>query len=155
MKLIMSILVVSLLPCLGSAVGHSPAQDGRFAAAGVIDSDVEKFFTDFREAISAGDKSQVATFVSFPIKVTLSSGVRRNIRNKREFVTYYDRIFDDEFRGLIMKTEVKQLWARSSGVAMPRGEIWFAGFGRAEDDGTKNIKIIALNGPIRSSDNRK
>jgi hypothetical protein len=90
----------------------------------VIDSDVEKFFT----------------------------GARRNIRNKREFVTYYDRIFDDEFRELVMKTEVNQLWARWTGVAIPRGEIWFAGFGRAKDDGTKSIKIIAINGPIRSSD---
>jgi hypothetical protein len=133
---------------VGLAFAHSRGQeDERFAAAGLKNGAVETFYKDFREAISAGDKKKVASLVSFPIKVTLSSGAKRTIRTKADFTKSYDQIFDDEFRQLISKTDVSALWARWTGVAMPRGEIWFAGVGKTKP---AVIKIIAINGPIRS-----
>lgn len=139
---------VSLVLFAGLALAHSHGQENeRFAAAGLTNGEVETFYKDFREAISAGDKKKVASLVSFPVGVMLSSGAKRTIRNKADFVKSYDQIFDDEFRQLIAKTEVTALWARWTGVAMPRGEIWFAGVGKTKP---AVIKIITINGPIRS-----
>lgn len=146
-----AIRVSLLVLFVGLTLAHSRGQeDERFAAAGLRNGDVETFYKQFREAISAGDKRKVASLVSFPIKVTLSSGAKRTLRNKADFVKSYDQIFDDEFRQLIAKTEVTALWARWTGVAMPRGEIWFAGVGKTKP---VVIKIIAINGPIRSGAN--
>lgn len=99
MKKIASTLLLFLL-CFGLASAN-PRQDGRFAAASLTDRDVETFFSSFREAIAAQDKKKVASLISYPVKVTLSSGPRRTIRNRAEFIKAYDRIFDDEFRETI------------------------------------------------------
>ncbi|HET8781221.1 MAG TPA: hypothetical protein VFM63_02295 [Pyrinomonadaceae bacterium] len=146
----LAIGVSLLLLFVGLALAHPSGQENeRFAAAGLTNGEVETFFKDFREAISAGDKKKVASLVSFPIKVTLPSDAKRTIRTKADFIKSYDQIFDDEFRQLIVKTEVTDLWARWTGVAMPRGEIWFAGVGKTKP---AVIKIIAINGVIRSDD---
>lgn len=139
-----TILLLLLFVRVASA---GPRQEGRFAAAGLTDPEVETFFISFREAIAAGDKKKVASLLEYPVKATLSSGSRRTIRNRVDFIKFYDRIFDREFRQLIAKTNVTDLWARSAGVATPRGEIWFSGIGNK--DGTYRIRIIAINGPMR------
>ena len=132
-----------MLLCAGSI---SAQEEGRFAAAALKESEVETFFISFREAIGSSDKKKVASLVSYPIKVTLASGARRTIRNRAEFIRAYDQIFHAEFRKLISKTQVADLWAKSAGVATPRGEIWFSGIG---PDDRYTIKIIAINGPMR------
>ena len=142
----LGITILLLLSCITS---HAMQQEGRFNAAGLNDQEVETFFLSFREAVSTGDKKKVASLISYPIKVSISPGRTRTIRNRVDFVKAYDRIFDDEFRQLIVKTETKDLWARSTGVATPRGEIWFSGIGMKESPDKYTIKIIALNGPIR------
>lgn len=139
--------VLLLLLCFGWTPAV-PRQQGRFTVAGLTDNEVEIFFISFRGGIAAADKKKVASLISYPVKVTLSSGSRRTIGNKVEFIKAYDRIFDDEFRRLIIKTDVSDLWAKSSGVATPRGEIWFSGI--ENTTGTYRIRIIAINGPMRS-----
>lgn len=115
--------------------------------AGLKDQEVAKFYQEFREAVAAGDKQKVASLVSFPIKVTLASGKRRTMPTKVDFIKSYDLIFDNTFRQLIAKTEFDDLWAKFSGVATPRGEIWIGGLvtSKAKPDDYV-IKIIAING---------
>lgn len=144
MKKFVTVLLLLFLINLAPA---APPQEGRFAAAALSDREVETFFISFREAIAAGDKKKVASLIEFPIKVTLASGPRRTIRNRVDFIKAYDRIFDREFRQLITKTTVADLWAKSSGVATQRGEIWFSGI--ENRNGTYRIRIIAINGRIR------
>jgi hypothetical protein len=142
----LGITILLLLLCIPS---YAMPQEGRFSAAGLKDEDVETFFLSFREAVSSGDKKKVASLISYPIKLHVSPGTKRTIRNQVDFVKAYDRIFDEEFRQLILKTETKDLWARWTGVAMPRGEIWFSGIGTKKSPDKHTIKIIAINGPIR------
>ena len=104
----------------GLALAHTPQDEERFSAAGLANHEVERFYKEFREAVSASDKKKVASLVSFPITVTLATGKRRTIRTKADFIKSYDLIFDDTFRELIAKTEFADLWAKSSGVATPR-----------------------------------
>jgi hypothetical protein len=125
-------------------------KEGRFSVAGLGDDrEVEQFFISFKDAIAKGDKKKVASLVSYPIKVALSSGRRRRIRNPAGFISAYDHIFDAKFKRIITETDVKNLWAKSTGVAMPYGEIWFTGIVRdAKRPEKYTIKIITINGAI-------
>ena len=145
-----TILIVVLLFCSCVTSAHPLQREGRFDAAGLNEQEVEEFFLSFRDAISTRDKKKVASLLSYPIKVTLSSGARRTIRNQVDFIKAYDRIFDEKFSRLIVETRVTDLWARWTGVATPLGEIWFAGIGSKTSPDKYRIKIIAINGLVRS-----
>ncbi|HXQ39311.1 MAG TPA: hypothetical protein VN843_35250 [Anaerolineales bacterium] len=142
-------LAITILLLLSCVTSHARQQENRFYAAGLNDQEVETFFLSFREAVSARDKKKVASLISYPIKLKVAGGRTRTIRSRVDFVKAYDRIFDEEFRQLIVKTETKDLWARWTGVATPRGEIWFSGIGTKNSPDKYTIKIIAINGPIR------
>lgn len=146
----LGINVLCLLLLITSTAAFPAQQESRFSAAGLTDQEVETFFLSFREAVSTRDKKKVASLVSYPIKVSLSSGGTRTIRNRLDFIKVYDRVFDQKFRDLIVATQFTDLWAKSAGVATPRGEIWFSGIGTKKSPDKYTIKIIAINGPIRS-----
>jgi hypothetical protein len=144
---------LAILLCFLSAYAERVGQDWeneRFAAAGVREQKVEAFFTTLKEAVASNDKKAVASLVSYPVTATLAFGRRTKIRSKTDFIRFYDQIFHDDFKQLIADTKLNQLWARTAGVAMPRGEIWFAGVQRSPRDSDQyQIKIIAINGLIR------
>jgi len=141
-------IVISLLLVLFATAF---AQDeNRFAVAGLKEREVGVFFNSFKEAVAKADKRMVAGMVSYPIKLYLPSNRIVKIANSARFIRFYNQIFDEKFKRLIAETEFKDLWAKSSGVATPRGEIWINGIvknPKFEDD--YEIKITALNGPIR------
>jgi hypothetical protein len=149
-------VAISFLPgffCVALALAQPAFQErGRFSVAGLDnDSEVEQFFISFKEAIAKGDKRKVASLVSYPIMVNLANGRRTKIGNVADFVRAYDHIFDAKFKRLIATTEVKDLWAKYSGVAMPGGEIWFNGIVRNVKRPERYvIKITTINRPIRS-----
>ena len=151
MKLVAITLQLILLS-ITTAFSHPAQKEGRFSVAGLDDDrEVEQFFVSFKEAIAKGDKKKVASLASYPIRVNLGSGRWKRIRNAADFISAYDRIFDDKFTRLILRTDVKDLWAKWSGVAMPRGEIWFNGILKdAKHPKKYTIKITAISGPIRS-----
>lgn len=143
--------VLLLLLCIGFTFADR-AQEGRFALAGLNEREVEAFFNSFRDAVSAGDKRKVASLLNYPVSVKLASGARRTIRSRAEFIKSYDRIFDAEFRRLIVKIDVSELWAKTVGVGTPRGEIWFSGIENEKPNGSYRIRIIRINGLMRASD---
>ena len=125
--------------------------ENRFAVAGLNEQETVAFFASFKEAVAKGEKRAVAGMLSYPIRATLKSGRRVRLPNSAAFIRAYDQIFYNEFKQLIANTEAKDLWAKSAGVATPRGEVWIAGIVKNPKDPDKYvIKIIALNGPIRS-----
>lgn len=143
-------IVLTLLLFAIVAVQPSQQDEGRFAVAGLKEREVQVFFNSFKEAVAKGDKRKVATMVSYPIKVYLRSDRTVRISNSARFIKFYDQIFDEKFKDLIAATEFKDLWAKSSGVATPGGEIWINGIvknPKFEDE--YEIKITALNGPMR------
>ena len=127
------------------------AQDAnRFAVAGLEERETEEFFASFKAAVAKGEKRTVAGMLSYPIRVTFKSGRHARLANAGAFMRAYDQIFYDDFKQLIAETEAKDLWAKSAGVATPRGEVWIAGIVKNPKNLDKyEIKIIALNGPIR------
>jgi len=143
-------IAITLLMVLFTAALSRQQDEGRFAVAGLKEREVEIFFNSFKDAIAKDDKRKVAGMVSYPIKVYLRSNRTVKIANSTRFIKFYDQIFDQKFKDLIEETESKDLWAKSSGVATPRGEIWINGIiknPKFEDEYV--IKITALNGPMR------
>jgi hypothetical protein len=143
-------IALSLLFFAVVAVQPSQQDENRFAVAGLKEREVEVFFNSFKEAVAKGDKRKVAGMVAYPVPTRLSSGRSVEIVNKARFIKLYDQIFDNKFKQLIAQTEFKDLWAKFSGVATPRGEIWINGIMKnrtSVDDYV--IKITTLNGPIR------
>jgi len=143
-------ITITLLLILFTAALSRQQDEGRFAVAGLKEREVEVFFKSFKDAIAKDDKRKVAAMVSYPIRVYLRSDRAVKIVNSARFIKFYHQIFDEKLKRLIAETEFKDLWAKFSGVATPRGEIWINGIvknPKFEDDYV--IKITALNGPIR------
>src|ERR1044071_178652 len=120
-------IAITLLLILFTAALSRQQDENRFAVAGLKEREVEIFFNSFKEAVAKDDKRKVAAMVSYPIKVYVASNRTVKIVNSARFIKFYDRIFDEKFKKLIAETEFKDLWAKSSGVATPRGEIWING----------------------------
>lgn len=138
-----------VLACM-APVFALPVKQDRFAVAGLNEQETVAFFASFKEAVAKGEKRAVAGMLSYPIRVTLKSGRRVRLVNSAAFIRAYDQIFYDEFKQLIAETKAEDLWAKSAGVATPRGEIWIAGIVKDSKNLDKyEIKIIAINGPIR------
>jgi hypothetical protein len=135
------------------ALAQGPAADeGKFSAAGLKNSEVEQFFLAFKAAVANGDKEAVASMVKYPAKVTLASGKTATIRNKVQFVQRYDAVFDQRFRRLISQTQLDDLWAKWSGVATPGGEIWLNGIVKNPKKPEQyEIKIITINNVVYRS----
>jgi hypothetical protein len=143
-------IAITLLLVLFTATLSGQQDEGRFAVAGLKEREVEVFFKLFKDAIAKDHKRKVAAMVSYPIKVYLSSDRTVKIVNSARFIKSYDRIFDQKFKNLIAATEFKDLWAKSSGVATPRGEIWINGvIKNPKFEDKYEIKITAINGPMR------
>jgi len=144
---VISLLLVLILSAM---VFAQPVKQDRFAVAGLSEQETVAFFESFKEAVGKGEKRAVAAMLSYPIRVTLKSGRRVRLANASAFIRAYDQIFYDEFKQLIAETEAKDLWAKSAGVATPRGEVWISGIVRDSKNLDKyEIKIISINGPIR------
>jgi hypothetical protein len=138
------------LLCVLLAVTCAAQNENRFAVAGVNEREVEVFFTAFKEAVAHGQKQRVAAMVSYPIDLPLASGRTVRVSNSARFVKLYDQVFYPKFKRLIAGTEFKDLWAKYSGVATPRGEIWINGVMRNRKSDDYDIKITSINGPIKN-----
>jgi hypothetical protein len=153
-RLITALLLAACL-CT-TALPHNSTQDsaqtaGKYAVAGLDDErEVEDFFLSFKDAVARNDKAKVASMVSYPVYVRLTSGRSVRIRNARAFVKSYDAIFGKKFKQLISQTEAKDLWAKWSGVATPRGEVWFNGISKKRRPDEYVLKITSINGPVPS-----
>ena len=157
MKAIRLLAVGLLMSALAVAHGlfapHARAQQdegGKYSVAGLDDErEVEQFFLTFKEAVGRADKVRVASMVSYPITARLASGRWAKINNRAAFVRRYDAIFNTAFKRLIAETRVEDLWAKSSGVATPRGEIWINGVVKNEKKPDEYVILItSINGPV-------
>jgi hypothetical protein len=147
-RLILSTLMVTFV--CGSSWSRASAVQGKYAAAGLEDDrEVEQFFISFKNAVAKRDREQVAAMIAYPIRVRLPSGRRTIIKTRASLIRRYDAIFDAAFRKVIADTNVEDLWARWSGVAMPAGEIWFNGLSKGRHSEHYELKITAINGKVR------
>lgn len=150
MKTVSIILLTLGLVCMPARSQDAAPSQGKYAVAGLNnDREVEQFFMSFKEAVAKGDKQAVAAMVRYPIKVALARGRQVTLRSKVMFLRNYDAIFNEPFKQAIAQTKVEDLWAKWSGVATPRGEVWMSGIIKnPKKPEIYELKIITLNGPV-------
>jgi hypothetical protein len=86
------------------------------------------------DCIKSNQKEKLATLISYPLKREYPIP---EVKNKQEFVTRYDEIFDATLKSIIVKSNPGKDWSAVGwrGIMLNQGEVWI------DSDG----KIIAVN----------
>jgi hypothetical protein len=90
------------------------------------DSCVKKFYY----ALLSGDRNAAADYVSFPLRINTDCG-HYFIKNKKQFLKKYDRIFVAKMIELLKKEIPHDLFANDHGIMIGPGYIWFEYDGKA------------------------
>jgi len=96
------------------------------------------FLAEVQSAVAKGDKAKVATMISYPLLVNGSTSKTR-IKTGAQFLSHYDRIFDEHVRQAIARQSAECLFGNYQGAMIGDGEVWF----NEQANGT--MKIITVN----------
>jgi len=111
--------------------GFSDFGHGSYVEAGASDAAlVERNAQGFYFAVLKGDRQGAAKFVGYPL-IYNDQGSRKSARNQAEFLLAYDRIFTDKFVAKIAEGIPHHMFAKSTGIMLGNGEVWFDNQGKA------------------------
>lgn len=106
-----------------SSISGSDYNDKYTFLSGTDDA-VENFMRKVKVSILKGDKSWIANHVSYPIKTSLDKKNRITIKNKKQLINNFYRIFHAEYRRKIESYYTSNLFNNYQGAMIGRGEIW-------------------------------
>jgi hypothetical protein len=86
-------------------------------------SDARTFFLILLTRVASGDSFGIAEDVKYPITVNIDGP--RSITSADEFVSYYDRIFNQRVIDTITATNEDELILSPGGIRVGQGEVWF------------------------------
>ncbi|ADQ47063.1 hypothetical protein Calkro_2228 [Caldicellulosiruptor kronotskyensis 2002] len=116
----------------GIFAGVSPMPYGeKFSFVGFPDDEVLKFATNIQEYLIKNDKKALAKLIAYPIEVKID-GKKRKIRNEKEFINNFDKIFDANLKKAIINAEPLIMFSNQYGAMLgdPTYNIWFTGIVR-------------------------
>jgi hypothetical protein len=87
------------------------------------DVDVEKFMKKIKVSILGGDKEWIASHINFPLKTSISNNLVI-IRNKKQLIDNFEKIFHPEFKNEIKSSCVCNMSSNYQGVMLGHGQIW-------------------------------
>jgi hypothetical protein len=108
------------------------------------------FFQKLQAAVSAGDKTTLASMVSYPMR-TAQNGKRVEIRTRQQFLQKYPRLFNPAVVCAIKSAKDSDVWGNYRGFMVGSGVIWWDAVIPASvknpqsDPGRYPFKIIAIN----------
>lgn len=115
---------------------------------------VKVFFENFQKAVAGNDKATVVSLLNFPIKATLivdgRKPVIKTIKSANEFLSEYDKIFDDSLKKSISQTEFELFsYSTSCKVSSLRSGVEMKIFGISDimeifKRKDLNIKVVKL-----------
>ncbi|PBC89572.1 hypothetical protein B0S90_0685 [Caldicellulosiruptor bescii] len=76
----------------------------KFSFVGFPDDEVLKFATNIQEYLIKNDKKALGKLIAYPIKVKID-GKKKTIRNEKEFINNFDKIFDANLKKAIINAE--------------------------------------------------
>jgi hypothetical protein len=130
MKLLLLLLFLLALEPTGKEVSAvSPASsvlqnNGRYLDAGIEDDrKFEKWFKVLQGYIRQENRSKIIEHIQFPLDVRISKRDIR-IRNRQEFLTYYNELFTKEVKEVILAQKPRNLLVSYKGVMVGNGELW-------------------------------
>ncbi len=108
------------------------------------------FFQKLQVAVKAGDKAQVASMVSYPMR-TSQHGQRVKIRSRQQFLQAYSQVFTPQVICAVEAAKPSDVWGNYQGFMVGQGVIWWdqiipTSVKNPQPDSTKYpFKIIAVN----------
>lgn len=112
--------------------------------------DAIAFFQRLQAAVEAGDKAQLASMVSYPLRTALH-GQRVNLRNRQQFLQAYPQLFTPAVVCAIEAAKPSDVWGNYQGFMVGQGVIWWdqiipSSVKNPEPNfGNYPFKIIAIN----------
>ena len=88
------------------------------------DSAIHAQMMAFWVALKNGDKTKVASCLSYPVRVNSEADQRKHM-SKQEFIAEYDNIFTAVFIAKIISHPPRNLWHNYQGIMLAQGSIWF------------------------------
>lgn len=79
------------------------------------DTDVNKFVDQLQQYVINGDREKIADLITYPINVNIY-GQTSKIKDKQDFIEYYDKIFTSSFKEAIKNAYTRYLFANWQGV---------------------------------------
>lgn len=126
------------------SAGYANFFENRYSDLYGTDDDVEKFMKHVKISIVKNDKEWVANHVSYPIKTKLYKGTVITIKNKRQLIENFDKIFHQEFKDKIKSFCVCNLFNNYHGVMLGNGQIWINNKQNSTDE-KFDYNITAIN----------
>jgi hypothetical protein len=83
----------------------------------------------FRNAVLKGDKAKVASFIKYPINVTVRKKDVK-IKNRTQLLQNYAGIFNKDFVNDLRKTVPHNMFCKFTGAMLGSGIVWFWGDGK-------------------------
>ena len=103
----------------------------RFDLVGFPDDEVMKFATNIQKYLIKNDKKMLAKLIAYPIEVKID-GKEKTIRNEKEFINNFDKIFNVNLKKAIINAEPLIMFANQYGAVLGEGGYndWFTGIVR-------------------------
>ena len=86
--------------------------------------DAETFFLIVKTSLAAGDDLKIAESIKYPVLVKIS-GQEGLLKDQREFLDQYEKIFDQGFITALFEMDEANLTLLPNGVQVGNGELWF------------------------------
>lgn len=142
---------LALIFCLGAAPAVAQTDADTDAAIDGVLMDHAPFRTAFdaiQKAVTDGDKAAFASWVSYPIDLTVADKPM-TIKDAKHFEEHYDAILTQEIKDVITSQKWSALFANYQGVMFGNGQLWLSGICKDEKCAEFDVKIIT----IQSTDN--
>ena len=86
--------------------------------------DAETFILILKTSMAAGDDQRIAESVKYPLRVRID-GQEMLLLNESEFLSVYEKIFDQEFVDRIFEFDESDLLLLADGFQAANGALWF------------------------------
>ncbi|MDH5630793.1 MAG: hypothetical protein OEY96_11640 [Gammaproteobacteria bacterium] len=104
------------------------------------------FFFELKDLARTTQKEEISSLVSYPVNIYGGEDTFV-IKNNKDFLKYYDAIFDQGMLETIEKESFEELFANWRGVKMGGGQITYSGICLDDDCKKVNVKIISFYNP--------
>ncbi len=125
-------------PARGQLEGSAP-----LSSAGTTAEAVGDFLKRLQQAVSLDQREVVSGLVEYPISAWVGDRSVK-VRNRREFVSKYPKIFTRDLKQTIAAAKLENTWANWQGVMLDSGRVWFRPVGPEE-----SLRIVTINAPAK------
>lgn len=88
-------------------------------------SNVLDFFLIIQEYLRTDNRTELASLILYPTTVHSIDGIDMVINDESEFISYYDKIVTNKWKGVILTQNPSELFINYRGIMVNRGELWF------------------------------